>query len=159
MLALAELPHLDLQASESSRSDCHWWSEAEKMMSAMRALDHRDAARAIDADTGDQHHRIPVRTASTHRSGRIWNDGKSWCVGINSVTRTSHWRCDWERDALRARPRRSQRGSGPRMLALTLCRSGADSGGYPSRKTDTCDGVTRRLVSCALSSLKGCVIR
>ena len=39
------------------------------------------------------------------------------------------------------------------------CRSGADSGGYPSRKTDTCDGVTRRLVSCALSSLKGCVIR
>ena len=40
-----------------------------------------------------------------------------------------------------------------------LCRSGADSGGYPSRKTDTCDGVTRRLVSCALSSLKGCVIR
>ena len=29
------------------------------------------------------------------------------------------------------------------MLALTLCRSGADSGGYPSRKTDTCDGLTR----------------
>ena len=45
------------------------------------------------------------------------------------------------------------------MLALTLCRSGADSGGYPSRKTDTCDGVTRRLVSCALSSLKGLHIR
>ena len=38
MLALAELPHLDLQASESSRSDCHWWSEAEKMMSAMRRM-------------------------------------------------------------------------------------------------------------------------
>ena len=35
------------------------------------------------------------------------------------------------------------------MLALTLCRSGADSGWYPSRTTDTCDGVTRRLVPCA----------
>ena len=48
-----------------------------------------------------------------------------------------------------------------RLLKLSTggCRSGADSGGYPSRKTDTCDGVTRRLVSCALSSLKGLHIR
>ena len=39
------------------------------------------------------------------------------------------------------------------MLALTLCRSGADSGGYPSRKTDTplTVGSLASLSSCALS--------
>ena len=41
-----------------------------------------------------------------------------------------------------------------------LCRSGADSGWYPSRTTDTCDGVTRRLVPCApRGATKGLLIR
>ena len=46
------------------------------------------------------------------------------------------------------------------MLALTLCRSGADSDWYPSRTTDTCDGVTRRLVPCApRGATKGLILR
>ena len=41
-----------------------------------------------------------------------------------------------------------------------ICRSGADSDWYPSRTTDTCDGVTRRLVPCApRGATKGLILR
>ena len=43
---------------------------------------------------------------------------------------------------------------------VTSCRSGADSDWYPSRTTDTCDGVTRRLVPCApRGATKGLLLR